>query len=329
MNKIKPIFVLGSARNGTTWLCNMLCRHPQVSGAQHKAHWGIHESFIYENIKYWGDISNDEKFIKFIETYSSADYFNLVNGKKDYFYNNRPDNFLEFFFELMDQYSKENNSLYWVTKLDNLYYYRPKDLKKFFEEVNKRYSSYKIIGIKRNFQPVLKSYINMEGKDYQKRGSLFIREMAIILEAARWATHYNNIEKITKKNNGLMISFSDFKNNHKKSIRQIINFLELEFDNNLLKTKYKPNSSFQNKTQIEIPKSELIFADKILIKLFTKVPSLGKLIVKFRDLVRGNKCPVYWKLLKLKYMKNSFLDELKKSGDIGLYKLLSNHDHYE
>ncbi|PUU91881.1 MAG: hypothetical protein CI947_1134, partial [Halanaerobium sp.] len=90
-----------------------------------------------------------------------------------------------------------------------------------------------------------------------------------------------------------------------------------------------PNSSFQNKSQIDIPKSELIIADKILIKLFTKVPLFGKLIVKFRDLVRGNNCPLYWKLLKLNYMNNSFLDELKKTGDIGLYKLLSNNDHYE
>ena len=54
MKKIIPIFILGSARNGTTWLCNILCNHPEIVGAQHKVHWGIYESNIYKNMHYWG-----------------------------------------------------------------------------------------------------------------------------------------------------------------------------------------------------------------------------------------------------------------------------------
>ena len=44
-----------------------------------------------------GDLKDDRNFIKFIELYSSADYFQLVEGDKNYFYGDRPANLLEFF----------------------------------------------------------------------------------------------------------------------------------------------------------------------------------------------------------------------------------------
>src|SRR6056297_738351 len=109
-SNINPIFILGSARNGTTWLSNTISRHEEVSSAQHRVHWGIHESKIFEHYKKWGSFENYNNFILFFNNYSCCDYFKLVNGDKRYFYKNKPIDFYEFFFELMDNYAREENT---------------------------------------------------------------------------------------------------------------------------------------------------------------------------------------------------------------------------
>src|SRR5210317_987322 len=101
MKEIIPIFSLGVARSGTTWLGNILCEHPEIIGAQHELHWGIHESHIYSNKMYWRDFSDKNNYIKFLEHYSSADYFNIIKGDKEYFYSNPQESFYHFYLELM------------------------------------------------------------------------------------------------------------------------------------------------------------------------------------------------------------------------------------
>ncbi|MFW5953609.1 MAG: sulfotransferase, partial [Candidatus Natronoplasma sp.] len=128
---VTPIFVLGLERNGTTWLQNILCNHPKIVGAQHQAHWGIKESYICGNILYWGNFEDNDEFIEFLELYSSGDYFKLVEGNKEYFYQNRPEDFADFFFELMDNYAEKKNATYWITKLDSLFYRHEELLDKF------------------------------------------------------------------------------------------------------------------------------------------------------------------------------------------------------
>lgn len=85
---VNPVFVLGLNRNGTTWLPNILCNHPEICGAQHKVHWGIKETNICRHILYWNDFVKNDEFIKFLELYSSGDHFTLSEGDKRYFYQN-------------------------------------------------------------------------------------------------------------------------------------------------------------------------------------------------------------------------------------------------
>jgi len=69
-NNITPIFILGGARNGTTWLCNTLGNHSEIASVRHVLHHGFHESSIFRKKQFFGDIKNDKKFIEFIEVFA-------------------------------------------------------------------------------------------------------------------------------------------------------------------------------------------------------------------------------------------------------------------
>ena len=53
---IQPVFVLGSARNGTTLLGNLLSAHPAIAGVEHRAHWGQIESHVYAVQRWAGEL---------------------------------------------------------------------------------------------------------------------------------------------------------------------------------------------------------------------------------------------------------------------------------
>jgi len=174
---VQPIFVLGLNRNGTTWLQNILCNHPEIIGAQHKAHWGIKESNICQHIRYWGDFENDDQFIRFLELYSSGDHFKLAEGEKEYFYQNRPKDFIEFFFEMMDNYANKKDVKYWTTKPEPLFFRHPRILKNFLKRATNRYEEIKFIGIKRNYIKALYSSLNMQNEFYDWRKKKFNKEI--------------------------------------------------------------------------------------------------------------------------------------------------------
>ena len=327
MKKVNPIFILGSARNGTTWLCNTISRHENISSAQHVVHWGIHESKIFEHYKKWGSFQNYNDLIIFLNNYSCCDYFKLVKGDKKYFYKNKPCDFYEFFFDLMDNYAEKENSRYWLTKLSPRFYYNKKEFKKFLIRINKRYDNAKFISIKRNFLKVIKSYLNMEGRANQHRNRLGIKQLAIILETARYIVHYNFIEKFIKNSNGLQLTFKMFKNNNKKQVESILNYLDLKYETKLLDQKYQPNSSiFYKKKVVEINKIEKFFIKYLLFPLFKIFKFLPVSILKLRDYTRKKDKLFHFRLFKMKYLKKEFKKELKENEEFGLLKILFDED---
>ena len=51
---IKPIFIVGTNRSGTTWLANILSSHPKIAAIHHVNHHkfysGVIESFYFSHV---------------------------------------------------------------------------------------------------------------------------------------------------------------------------------------------------------------------------------------------------------------------------------------
>jgi len=320
---IVPIFIMGSARNGTTWLGNSLCAHPEVVGAQHVVHWGQKESKIYSCWKYAGDLTDDYKFIQFIELYSSTDYFQLVDGDKEFFYRNRPKNFFDLYLTLMDQYAMKQNVRYWVTKLDPRFYEHPRDFKLFLGHLEERYPLCRFVGIRRAFSQVLRSYLGMEGQNSIHKMTSPQKHLAALLESARYVIHYKGISEVIAEKNGLLLEFEEFKSDHERCLQKICSYLGADFTPEMLSNRYKAKSSLLHKSGTS-ETSEFTFrtASKFYIRLFSIFWPAAMLLLRLWGLFKRDACPLDWRLLKLQYMKESFSNELIRTGQVALHQLI-------
>ena len=321
----KPIFVLGLARNGTTWISNILCQHPEIAGVQHIAHWGIKESKIFGNKEYWGeDFREIDDFIRFLELYSSGDYFSLANGDKDFFYKNVPNDFYDFYFTLMDRYAAKKDSKYWLTKLDPRFYSNIEDLNKFLTRAKARYGNnqVKFVSINRNPVEAIESGVLYQGSS-RPRQSLKWRIVYILVKLSREVVDYNEINSLVDEEEGIRSDFSDLVQNRRAVCERLCNYLNLKFNKSMLEDKFPANSSYKGRQETtSITKAEKTVISRVMEPLFESLPAIPKIILTFRELFRGKETlPIKWRLTKLKYFKQSFRKELEK-GEFGLKQVL-------
>jgi hypothetical protein len=318
-----PIFVIGSARNGTTWLSNAISNHPDISAVRSKAHWGLVESKIFENYQFWGNLKDKDNLIKFLESYSSSDYFRCLRGIKKYYYNNPPNDFYDFFFTLMDRFAERESSTYWLTKLDQSFYSRPEKLSEFLGRINRRYERPFFVGIKREFKDVVTSYVNMQGVPPQDRNTAPTREAAILLQAARYTLHYYTVNKIISNRDGQLIRFDDLRNRRKEVLFNVSNKIGVDFSQIMLEDLYPSNSSFRSKKVVKkIPKWELFLANDIIKKLLNRLTYLSKIIVRTNEFFGTNEPPTYRRILKLEHFSSELKEELENKDRRALLELL-------
>ncbi len=302
---VNPIFVVGMNRGGSTLLSNILCRHPHVVAPQHRLHSGCHESQVLRHAWYWGDLSDTSNFIRFLELYSSGDFFALAEGDKEYFYKHRPDDFYHFFFELMDRFAVRHGAKYWTTKLDQEFYHHPSELKRFLSMVRDRYDAPKFIGILRDFPEVLKSRLRKRVQaDNLRRVRFSIPHQWFALsQTIRYAAERPRIQQIVYDWNGLMLDFRDVVDDLEHTAHRICSYLNLEYSPRMLKRQFARNTSFSDareRQQIIAP-WQLWLLDRLVRPVFATVPSLGSMWRRMRSARDRQRCPLYWRLLAEEY----------------------------
>lgn len=106
MQKATPIFILCSARSGTTWLANLLGNHPDIASIACVEHHGIHESHIFDHTRYC--FPNKINCCDFIEKYREEDYFKLLGFGGQEFFSERVNTESVFYWsrQLMDEYAR-------------------------------------------------------------------------------------------------------------------------------------------------------------------------------------------------------------------------------
>ena len=322
-SSITPIFVLGSARNGTTWLGNLLCAHPQIAGAHHQVHWGQQESNLLACLRYAGDLTDDRRFIRFLELFASSDYFQLVGGEKERFYRQRPRHFFDFYLQLMDRFAQQRKTPFWVTKLDPRFFTNPQELQLFLGKLERRYQKTRWISVKRPFPQVLSSYLNMEGRQSIHQLSFFKKHLAVCMESARYPYHYRAIDQLIRRQDGLALDFESLKKAHEETLNQIGSYLGLDQPQAMKNNPYRANSSYlKQRSDRSVSPVVAGLANRVMHPFFRAFPFLAKGLLRMRDRSKKGACPYYWRLLRLKHMPERFKAELQATGQTALHDLL-------
>ncbi|MCF8009195.1 MAG: sulfotransferase [Halanaerobiales bacterium] len=323
--KIEPIFILGSARNGTTWFSNVIAGSKKITAVESKLHWGILENNIYKYKKYWGNLSSLDKYIKFVELYTSGDYFNLAKGNKQDLYIKKKNNFYKIYLDLMDKYAENNLSKYWLTKLDPEFYLDNKEFRKFKKLLESRYSKVHFFSIKRNLDDVVNSTIGMEYKQNSIRNSYLGKYIIMLLSVSRNVIHYKKIQKIINAEKGLLFKYDYFKSNPHEVLNLIFKKLEAPKPKEI--NRFKPNSSFINKKEIS---KKIYTYDRIIIKFlfffFSYCPISAFLLLKIKIYFSSNFFPEFYRIKKVTYFREFFFKELKKNKEYGLIEIIKDID---
>lgn len=230
---------------------------------------------------------------------------------------------------MMDDYSEKKDTKYWTTKLSPLFYRRPKMLKKFFQKANERYGNVKFIGIKRKYENVLESALNMQGANKKWRRKAFKKEIFAINNMINYAYGYNSIKNIISERNGLMLQFNLLRNNREKAIEKIVNYLNINYSKKMHRDNYPANSSYKGRKKITtLPNWEKKIITKYLLPLFESNESLPRMLQHLKNSLIGfpDSCPLYFRLLKMNNMKEEFKKELEEKEKVGLKKMLFEDD---
>lgn len=259
----KPIFVVGGNRTGTTWLANILCRHSKIAGVQAERHWGIHESIFFSHVQNkFGDLSKDDDFIIFLESFSKSDYFILSGVDKEIFYRKRPYTYHDFFRILMDNFAENQGADVWLEKTPNH--------SLFLEDISDYYPDAKFVGIKRGIMDTMKSFMNLRFAKCPKiQQHIHLRLIWLFYGIWRHYKYYSYIENFLKNSDKmLMVEFEDLKNSRQSTITKICRFIGLDFEMEMLNPVYPRNTSFESDKE---RKTVLTRAERNLIKIMATI----------------------------------------------------------
>lgn len=321
---ITPIFVLGSARNGTTWLCNMLAQHPGIAAVQHQAHWGFHESNLYKHNRYWGSLAQSDRLVRCIELYGSGDHVRLVGETKEALYVRRPADFYELYFGMMDEYARRRGTAYWLTKLDPLYYQHPRALAHLLERLSTRYGKVRFVAIQRTLPGVIRSYLNMEGRAEQHRTAPVISQLMMLFETARYVVHYRQIKRLVKRYDIPFIRYEELLDDSHSALDRVLSPLGLEHRSEMEERRFTANSSVAYRKG---GGRKLYGVESAILRLLVRpvlraLWPLAWLLLSMRERSKPKVPPVYFKLLKLERLPELFREELEANDEQGLLSVL-------
>jgi hypothetical protein len=276
----KPIFIISTARSGTTSLSNHLCQHSKIVGFLSEKHWGIKEIRFVDSWRYYfNDLKKDENLFYFIENFSISDEFLLSGLKKEVLYREKFRNMYDVINIFLKYISKQNNVNFLLINNPHQIIYLEK-------LVNNFPNAYYVV-IKRDMLPTIKSII----KKYEKK-SIFAYCKHILLYQSSFDSLDNEREKIK---NLIEINFDDFIKKPKRNLKKIINFLDLEWEENVMNNPYIIHSSFYSKGE---RKTFFKNSDDIMIKLlnfiFKLVPYnfIKKPLIVWLDKMNGKKANI-------------------------------------
>jgi hypothetical protein len=322
---ITPIFILGSPRNGTTWLSNIVGDYQSVSSVRHFLHWGNHESNIYKKVKYYGDITQLNNYIHFVELFSISDLFKLANGNKEKLKNAQYSSFYDAYFDLMNDLAESENNKFWITKLDPQFFKDPDEFQRFKKHLMKRYPDVKFLFIKRELKSVIHSYINFVShkKELKKTKILLIALKQIAIKI----TYEDFFLEIISEFNGIRFRYEELLNDYDHHINRLENYIGIK-EFKLRDRNYLKNSSFYRKKIVKLSESTLWILTKVIYPIMQLLKPLTKKAVRMQKKNQAGK-PAFYRMIKHQYYKEKWIEETKKNNLDRILHLIDQYDKKE
>ena len=273
-----PVFVIGRNRSGTTWLSNQLCEHPQIVGIQHERHHGIKESnyFGIIDVRY-GDLAKRVNYAEFVEVMAASDLFRLADADREYLYSLWPTTYEDVFRKVMDRFAQQRGAHAWVAKSD----VREKMLK----QVLAAYPDARIVGIRRDPVPNIASHMAMP-LSRQVRA----RKRALFRHVMAHAYSDKVLKAFVRQSDRVHVfRYEDLRADAEGTLRDVLEFVGLPWDDAVLGQTYKPNTSFrtpEERDQALTPGEKRLI--RVLHALASPIPrNLLHLVDRYRRWRRG------------------------------------------
>lgn len=247
--KIKPIFILGSARCGTTSLSNILSSHPAIAALCTEEHWGICEAQFLMWGHYFGDISIEDNFFYFMNNFIQSDLFRLSGLSADFLWKKRPSNIIDLYRFFMDEYAESRGCDFWLNNAPRQTF--------FAETLQAEFPDAYFVAIRRDISEAVWSNVKYSG------GTKKI--LRIAQKVFRYYSDYKALDRFKKKKPPLIeISFEDLVYHRKNRFSQVLNFLGVN-ESVILKNRYKKNTSFSPHNE---KNTTFKTSDILLVQLF-------------------------------------------------------------
>ncbi|WP_370390445.1 sulfotransferase [uncultured Winogradskyella sp.] len=235
----RPIIVLGKERSGTKWLTNLIANHPEIACVQSPQHKGILETNMFDKMEAaFGDLKYKENRMAFEYVFVQTAFFKITGLDSEWFCNLKYTSYLEAFKLVMDAYAHKTGAKTWVQKTNSLL------ADKLFEE----YSNAKFIVIQRELMDNVASTLNMGDYSFEFKSVL----------SAVFGHVYNKKyeDKYRNKDNVFFVTYENLKAKTEVQLREVYEFLGLEFDPVYCEVPFKKNTSFQKRKRKEFSSKE-------------------------------------------------------------------------
>lgn len=215
----QPVFVLGTARSGTSWCGNILAMHPAiaaVASAEYEGLTGIHESHLFSHTRYCFPAVVDSA--AFVARYRQEDYFKLTGLSPDGFSRRHPGRYpvSQLFRLVMEDYADQRGATHWLEKTPKHTIY--------FREVAREFPDALFVVTRRGFRDTILSNVNK----YPRKGASFPRQVAE--KVFRWVSDRRAITRLKRAFPGrfVEVSYESLLRDAPAETARVLRFLNLE-----------------------------------------------------------------------------------------------------
>jgi hypothetical protein len=292
----KPIFLVGWRRSGTTWLGSLISQHTNVAailGGVPGRGGGIVESAYFSHLagKY-GNLKYHNNLIRFIEVFCSSTYFELSGLEKDFLYKERPATYEGLFRLTMDRFAEKEGADFWIEK-NPAHSFQLMD-------ISRAYPDALFLSIERDIVQQVQSALKLIERINPGRKPIkgLIKKLTIFKEVIGYHAATKHIERFRLKHPDkiLLVKYENLVKSRRKVINAICKFLGLDFQEDMLESKYKPATSFKSETERKRALSPIEIKMIPLLSLcFARVPYIFyRLLYLAKRKIEGQKLPFWY-----------------------------------